>query len=200
MITRGIISDSRLPIQGSYLTVLPYFCTMNLNYQELLPADFSDDSRVWIYQSNRLFGFSEAIQIEDLLKNFIDSWQSHGTPVKGYGNLFFGQFIVLMADEQATGVSGCSTDSSVRLIKQIEQLYKVQLFDRQLLAFLVKDKIQLLPMAQVQYSLDNNFVDGETPYFNNLVASKNELENKWMIPLKESWLARRLGLNVKPGM
>ena len=98
---------------------------MNWNYQEILPASFASDSRVWIYQSNRLFNLGEALQIEDLLKNFIDNWQSHGTPVKGYGNLFFGQFIILMADENATGVSGCSTDSSVRLIKQIEQLFGI---------------------------------------------------------------------------
>ncbi len=125
---------------------------MNWNYQELLPPDFAPDSRVWIYQSNRLFSLGEALQIEDLLKNFTENWQSHGTPVKGFGNLFFGQFILLMADENATGVSGCSTDSSVRLIKEMEKLFNVNLFDRQLLAFMVKEKVQLLPLAQLQYS------------------------------------------------
>ena len=93
---------------------------MNLNYQELLPADFAADSRVWIYQSSRLFALQEVLHVEEMLKDFVHNWQSHGSPVKGYGNVFFGQFIVLMADERATGVSGCSTDSSVRLIKQIE--------------------------------------------------------------------------------
>src|SRR5579871_2394149 len=115
---------------------------MNLNYKELLPADFANDSRVWIYQSNRLFTMSEALQIEELLETFATNWKSHGTPVKGYGNLFFGQFIVLMADETATGVSGCSTDSSVRLIKQIETVFHIHLFDRLSLAFIVKEKIQ----------------------------------------------------------
>ncbi len=52
--------------------------------------------------------------------NLSGSWNSHGDPVKGYANLFFGQFIILMADETASMVSGCSTDSSVRLIKAIE--------------------------------------------------------------------------------
>jgi len=170
---------------------------MNWNYRELLPADFAADSRVWIYQSNRIFSLGEALQIEELLNDFTQSWNSHGSPVKGYANLFFGQFIVLMADENATGVSGCSTDSSVRLIKEIEKLSGVNLFDRQLLAFLVKDKIQLLPLAQVQYSIDNDFIGADTIYFNNLVANKQDLENKWMIPVKESWLAGRLNLNVK---
>jgi len=162
------------------------------NYRDLIPTDFAPDSRVWVYQSSRLFLLSEALHIEDLLKNFTDNWQSHGAPVKGFGNLFFGQFIVLMADERATGVSGCSTDSSVRLIKQIEQLFKVNMFDRQMLAFLLKDKVQMLPLAQLQYAIDNNFITPDTIYFNNLVQTKEELEQKWMIPVNESWLAKRI--------
>ena len=96
---------------------------MNTAYQYLLDGTFHPESRVWIYQCNRLFSLSEALEIEDLLKNFTGQWKSHGTPVKGAGYLFFGQFIILMADERATGVSGCSTDSSVRLIKDIEQQF-----------------------------------------------------------------------------
>ena len=80
-----------------------------------------------------------------MLDDFISDWKSHGTPVKGFGTLFFGQFIVLMADEEQTGVSGCSTDSSVRLIKTLEELFKIDLFDRTSLAFVIKEKIQLLP-------------------------------------------------------
>lgn len=167
---------------------------MNLNYQDLLPAGFAADSRVWIYQSNRLFFVSEVLQIEELLKNFVDNWQSHGSPVKGYGNVFYGQFIVLMADERATGVSGCSTDSSVRLIKHIEEMFNVNMFDRTSLAFVVKDKVQLLPLTQLQYAIDNQFIAPETPYFNNLVQTKDELENKWIVPVKDSWLRGRIKL------
>lgn len=145
---------------------------MNFNYQHLIPGDFSDGSRVWIYQSNRLFSLHEALQIEDLLNDFVSNWQSHGVPVKGYANLFFGQFVVLMADETATGVSGCSTDSSVRLVKKIEELFNVQLFNRQLLAFIIKEKIEILPLSQVSYGVANNFISGDTLYFNNLVQTK----------------------------
>lgn len=169
---------------------------MKLDYVNLLPKDFAPSSRVWIYQSSRLFSMPEALQVEDLLNNFIASWNSHGSPVKGYANLFFGQFIMLMADEQATGVSGCSTDSSVHLIKQVEQLFHVNMFDRQSLAFVIKDKVQLLPMQQLQYAITNEFVTGDTLYFNNLVLTKSELESNWIIPVQNSWLAKRLALNA----
>ncbi len=165
---------------------------MNLEFKQLLPIDFATDSRVWVYQSSRLFGMSEALQIEDLLNHFTENWKSHGTPVKGFATLFFGQFILLMADENATGVSGCSTDSSVRLIKEIETLFKVSMFDRQNLAFVIKDKVELLPLNQLQYAIEHKFISIETIYFNNLVQNKEELQNNWLIPIKESWLMKKI--------
>lgn len=164
---------------------------MNTSHTELLPAEFAGDSRVWIYQASRLFMLSEALIIEEMLENFVKDWKSHSTPVKGYANLFYGQFIVLMADESATGVSGCSTDSSVRLIKDVEQRFGVAMFDRLNLAFQVKNKVQMVPMAQLSYALENGFLDGDSLYFNNTVQTKDELNAKWLIPLRESWLAGR---------
>lgn len=165
---------------------------MDLNYQSFIPVDFHPSSRVWVYQASRLFLISEALEIEPILKNFTDNWLSHGTPVKGYANLFFGQFLVFIADETATGVSGCSTDSSVRVVKDIEERFKVSMFDRQQLALVVKDKVQLIPLSQFNYAIENNFIDTDTLYFNNLVATKQELMEKWLIPVKQSWLANRI--------
>lgn len=170
---------------------------MNLEYKYLLEGNFHPESKVWIYQSSRLFSIGEALEIEELLKEFTLKWQSHGTPVKGAAYLFFGQFIILMADETATGVSGCSTDSSVRLIKDIEQRFAVNMFDRTTLAFVIKDKIQLLPLSQVVYAFDNGFLHPETLYFNNLVQTKEELEHNWIIPIKQSWLRKRFDLKVE---
>jgi hypothetical protein len=170
---------------------------MNLEYKHLLDSNFSSDSRVWIYQGSRLFTIGEALEIEELLKQFVSEWKSHGVPVKSDAHLFFGQFIVLIADEMATGVSGCSTDSSVRLIKDIEQKFNVNMFDRTTLAFVIKDKVQLLPMTQLQYAFDNSFISADTPYFNNLVQTRTELESKWIIPVKDSWIKNRIKLNVE---
>jgi hypothetical protein len=165
---------------------------MNIAYQQYIPADFHDTSRVWIYQSSRMFGMSEALQLEDIFQQFTDNWNSHGAKVKGYANLFFGQFIVIMADETQAGVSGCSTDSSVRMIREIESQFGVNLFDRQSLAFVIRDRVQLLPMQQLSYAYENHFIDDHTLYFNNLVNTKEALLQHWIIPIKDSWLAKRL--------
>ena len=168
---------------------------MNFEYQHLIPQDFHSASRVWIYQSSRLFTISEALEIEKLSEAFVEQWQSHGVLVKGYANLLFGQFIVIMADETATGVSGCSTDSSVRLIKQVEQQFNVNMFDRQTLAFIIRDNVQLLPMAQLKYAAANGFINADTLYFNNLVATKEQLLDSWIIPVKQSWIGPRISFS-----
>jgi hypothetical protein len=167
---------------------------MNLAYQHLLPETFAGDSRVWIYQSSRLFSLSEAFEMEDALNEFTEQWQSHGAEVDAWGTLFFGQFLVLMAGERNAGVSGCSTDSSVRFVKGLGEKYRVDFFNRTNLAFFVKDKIQLLPMNQLSYAVQNHFISGDTLYFNNLVQTKKELEEGWIIPVKASWLAKKLNL------
>lgn len=169
---------------------------MKFEYKHLIPEDFDGQSRVWVYQSSRIFSIGEALEIGDMLEEFVEKWQSHGSEVKGYANLLFGQFVVLMADETQAGVSGCSTDSSLRLIKKIEETFKVNMFDRQSLAFLVKDKVQLLPLSQLNYAVENGFVDAETIYFNNLVQTKDELMHKWMQPMRDSWLAKRIKLKI----
>lgn len=161
----------------------------------LIPADFADNSRVWIYQSTRPFNDRQELEINEQLLQFTSQWNAHQVPVKGWGKLLFNRFIVLMADETEVAVSGCSTDSSVRVIKSIERQYDCNLFDRLSITFLVKDKPEVLPMHQVQYAIEKGYIDEHTLIFNNLVYNKKEMLENWLQPLGQSWLAGRLKFN-----
>lgn len=165
---------------------------MNLEYRHLLPSHFAAGSKVWVYQASRLFSLGEALEIEDALNEFTGTWLSHGQQVEGWAQLFFGQFLVIMADESKTGVGGCSTDASVRFVKSLGEKYGVDFFNRTSLSFLVNEKIQQLPLTQLPYAFENGFLKPDTQYFNNLVQTKSELETNWIIPIKNSWLAAKL--------
>lgn len=165
--------------------------------KDMLPAGFTDDARVWVYQSSRAFIEREAQEINEQLYQFYTQWQSHGAAVKGWAKLLFNQFIVVLADETEVMVGGCSTDSSVRVIKSIERQYDVNFFDRMMLTFLIKNKAEMLPFGQVQYAIDKGYIDSNTPVFNNVVTTKKELVEKWTVPLSGSWLAGRVHLNEK---
>ena|ERR1035437_2608810 len=165
---------------------------MNYEYLHLIPEDFHTSSKVLVYQSSRLLLSNEILQLEGQLKEFVNNWESHGAPVKGYATLLFGQFIVFMADDSDSKICGRSLDSVARFVKEIETQFSISLLDRQTLAFIIKDKVQLLPFNQLQYSFENNFIDAETLYFNNLVTDKASLLTNWIIPVKKSWLAKRI--------
>lgn len=161
---------------------------------ELIPADFADESRLWVYQSSRPFSEKEEAEINEQLLHFYSQWKTHGEPVKGWAKLLYSQFIVVMADETGSNVSGCSTDGMVRVIKSMEKQYKVNFFERMTVTFLVNGKAQMLPFDQVQYAIDKGFINKNTVLFNNVVNTKQELLDSWLVPLHKSWLAGRVNL------
>jgi hypothetical protein len=158
----------------------------------LIPSDFADDSKVWVFQGNRPFIEKEQKEIDEQLYQFYIQWQAHGAPVKGWAKLLFNQFIVVMADEAATHVSGCSTDGMMRVIKSLERQYSVNFFDRMTVTFLKNDKTEMLPFGQVQYALDKGYINENTLTFNNIATTRKELLGNWLVPLKESWMAARV--------
>ena len=162
---------------------------------KLIPADFPDNARVWVYQSSRPFVEKEEIEINEQLHHFYANWQAHGAPVKGWAKLLYRQFVVIMADESDVEVSGCSTDSSVRVIKSLERQYDVNFFDRMTITFLRNEKAEMLPFNQVQYAIDKGYINKDTYLFNNVVTNKKDLMEQWLVPLSESWLASRVSFS-----
>jgi hypothetical protein len=165
---------------------------MEFKFEHLLPAGFSPASRVWVYQCTRSFTPAETTGITDRLGAFTNSWLSHGSPVKGAAVVLPEGFILLLADETATGVSGCSTDSSVRIIREIENTYQISLFDRQLLAFYINNEVARFPLAHLTTLLADNRVNEHTLYFNNMVQTLAELRTEWLAPAGKSWLAAKM--------
>ena len=165
---------------------------MNIKFKDLIPGNFNENSHVWVYQSNTLFSFQQELQIKKLLQNFIKEWKVQDVPVKGYANLFFNQFIIIMADETATNVSRFSSENMVSLINKIQKDFRVDLFNRLMLAFLIQERIQLIPLSELNSAIEKDFINSDTLYFNNTILTKKQLLNNWIIPVKKSWLAMRI--------
>lgn len=160
--------------------------------ENILPTDFSDSSRVWIFQSNRAFSEREEEEMNEQLQNFYMQWKSHGDEVKGWAKILLNQFVVVLADVKPEDMGGCSTDSMMRVIKSFEKQYQVDLFDRQTITFLVKGKAEPLPLQQVKYALENGYIETDSLLFNNLVDTKAKLQSEWLVPLNKSWLWNRI--------
>ena len=148
---------------------------------------FSPHSKVWIYQSNRLFTETETEAIQHKLNEFTAQWAAHGKQLKAKAEIIYNIFIVLTVDEQIATVTGCSIDASVRLIKEIESTYGVDLFDRFNIAYKFDGEVHVISKEDFETLITIKKVTPETIVFNNLVQNLAEFEQKWEVPIKDSW-------------
>ena len=157
-----------------------------------VPFDSLEDSaRVWIYQAGRKLTEPEINTISETLSTFTHQWVAHGNPLKTSFKIFHDQFIVLAADEDFEQASGCSIDGAVRTIQQIDNTFKLNLFDRTQVAFL-NDSVIVIKQNDLLKSLESGIWKHNTPTFNNVLASKADLSTKWIVPAGETWLKRYL--------
>ena len=161
------------------------------NWKQAVPPGFPPSTRVWVYQSTRPFLEKELKEIAEQLYQFYAQWMSHNRPVTGWAGILFDQMILVMADDAADRLCGSAVDHSIRVMKSLERQYNVSLLDRTMLGFLREEKVELLPMSQVAPALAMGKIDSETPFFNNAISTRAELEDRWLIPVKDSWLAKR---------
>jgi hypothetical protein len=151
-----------------------------------------DTSRIWIYQANRKFNSDEFNIISDALTAFTERWLVHGSPMQASFSLRYDQFVIIAADEDANAASGCSIDDSVRTLKKIGSELSIDFFDRALVAFKKDEHVFTIPASDLKTKLSDGVWNSDTLIFNNLVNSKRDLTQSWLVPAGASWLKRYL--------
>ena len=151
-----------------------------------------NNARVWIYQSDREFTSEEIEIVSVKAVDFINQWTRHGDDLKGSFTFKYNQFLVLAVDESFNTVSGCSIDSSVRFIQTLEKELQLELMNKMNVTFKDNEHINLVKLADFQRYAKEQKVTLETIVFNNMVATKEDFENKWEVPARESWHKRFL--------
>ena len=148
----------------------------------MFSQDFADHSRVWIYQSNRILNGYEQEEILSLGQEFLSSWAAHGKSLFADFKILHDVFIVLVVDEQKAMATGCSIDKSVELIKQIDEQFGIDLFNR--FNFAVRKDDETIP-GNLQK--DSELLQGNPKVYDNLVDNLGKLRKEWLKPVEESW-------------
>lgn len=157
------------------------------------PFETLDDSaRIWIYQAGRKFTETEKSTISDALTAFTHSWVAHGSPLKTSFAILHDQFIVLAADENFNEASGCSIDSSVRVIRQLDQQFSLALFDRTNIGFLKGEQVDMIPLNELPQALAKGRWKSNSMVFNNVLSTKGQLKAEWIVQADQTWLKRYL--------
>lgn len=147
-------------------------------------------ARLWIYQADRALTEGEQAEIKPMLERFATDWSSHGKGLQASAQLLHGCFLVLANNETVASASGCSIDSSVAFVRELEQQFGVSFFDRTRLAFLQDGEVKLVGMQELKGKVAAGDIDANTLYFDTLVNNYGELQQAWPRPARQSWLAK----------
>jgi hypothetical protein len=153
-------------------------------------ASISPESRIWIFQAERAMSAPELQLVEEKLLAFTEAWAAHGEALKTSFTVKFNQFIILAADERHHSPSGCSIDSSFRVLQEIEKQIGIQLFDRNLVAFDAGDQVMVVPLRELKQKFAEGTLKPDSLSFNNLITTKAELAEQWLVPASKTWLRR----------
>ena len=152
-------------------------------------STLSPDARIWIYQADRRLSSSEKSVVDEKLKEFTGQWLVHGAPLEASFEIKFDQFVILAANDTA---SGCSIDSSVRIMKEVGNLTGIDFFNRNQIAFKSGEEITLINLTLLKTEFLKGTWGEETPVFNNVVTTLRDLKEGWLVPARTTWLRRYL--------
>jgi len=152
--------------------------------------DMPQDSKVWIYQSNREFRDAEVDAIRKRMKEFMEDWAAHGEKLNAFGDVYYNRFVVIVVNEIEVQATGCSIDKSVHLIKEICKTFDVDLFDRLSITYMKGLDVFACDKAIFQQKIESGEINGKTLVFNNLVNTKALFETEWKVPLTDHFLSK----------
>ncbi len=154
--------------------------------------ELSPKSRLWIYQADRQFEENEVTEIEKSAADFCNNWAAHGQALKAWSAVLHNRFVVFIVDETQTMASGCSIDTSVNYIREISDIFKLDFFDRMLICYKDGEAVKSFKLGELNDHLQGGKINMETPVFNNLIYTKEDFENKWVLPLEQTWMKKKV--------
>lgn len=147
------------------------------------------EARVWIYQANRVLEAHEIAKLKTYFKAQIDTWNTHGTALKGSAEISYSRFILIAVDEGHQAPSGCSIDKSTHWVKEIGQKIGVDFFDRSV-SYLKGQEVVSVPLANVKQSVNEGVLRRDTIIFNTTITQLSQVSGQWMVPAEKSWMGR----------
>lgn len=152
----------------------------------------SANSKIWIHQANRFFTNLETQSLDKEINTFLSTWTAHHQQLQAQCLLPYQCFVVILLNEETTQASGCSIDALTHFLKQIEQKYEIQLFNRELFAFKNPNTldITIATKKQMEAFIKEGTINDNTLVFNNLVNTYQQFKTAWEVPFKNSWHKR----------
>jgi len=151
-----------------------------------IPFDqLPDSSRLWIFAADRVLSEAEAEMLTREMQSFCSSWLAHNSPVTGSAKMMYDQFLLVAADDR-TFPSGCSTDEMFRRVRMLGETYGVEFFGMPRVQY--RDNASIKSIARMEFSeLAKNLSRDVRVFDNTITTLKEYREGKWELPAQNSW-------------
>lgn len=147
---------------------------------------FPDNSRLWLYQSNRMLTPSEIKEINNQIEGFVQKWAAHGNKLWADAAILNPYFIAFVVDDALTPPSGCSIDASVHFLKELGKQFNIDFFTRTKVCLLNEDN----KIDQIDFDkLKELNLKGNELLFDPLISNLKDLREEWPLEINKSSFA-----------
>jgi hypothetical protein len=155
---------------------------------------FPDNARLWVFALARELTPDERQLVTKRLDEFVAAWKSHGSAVHGAYQIVENRFL-LVAGYVDDGVSGCSTDSMVRVMKELRQAHGIDGFDRSLVFFRdAGGSMRAVTRAEFQNLAESGAVGDATIVFDATIQTVGDLRaGRFETVFARAWHAAAFG-------
>lgn len=151
-------------------------------------SSFPSDSKVWVYYPSNTIDSSRINLIKEKLATFSESWNSHGSQVRNYIDLIQPHNIILIVADSSTFPSGCSIDSQVAMIREVEGLSGLAYMDRSSITFLRENQFQRVNIQDTQ-----DIITPDTMVFNPFFDDLKDWSENFLVIARNSKYKKMLG-------
>lgn len=148
--------------------------------------------RIWIYTISKLLPEDQLTALKNRCRDFVSSWTAHEVSLDASFELYKNRLLIFKVNETNYNASGCSIDKQVRLVKELEQQFSVELLNRLLVAYEKQDEVVVVKTAEIAGLLNDGTMNENTLVFDNTISSSSDLATNWKKPLKDTYLSRYL--------
>jgi hypothetical protein len=148
--------------------------------------------RIWIYTLSKELTAEQLTDFKNRCQNFVSSWTAHDIALDAAFELYQDRLLIFKVDETKYNASGCSIDKQVRFVKELEQVFSLELLNRLLVAYEKNNEVQVVKPSQIPELLASKEINENTLIFNNTISQSADLVNNWKQPLNQTWLSKYL--------
>lgn len=149
-------------------------------------SQFPDQSKVWLYQSDRAMKDDEVKELEERLQSFVSTWAAHGNELWATSKVLNPYFAVIAVNDSLVPPSGCSVDASVKEMKEIGSELGIDFFNRMKVTIQEDEEIKQIHFSELN---DNK----SAVIYDPLISSLGDLRSAWPRAIEQSSFAQMVG-------